>query len=41
MSKAYFDKFIDQHLKKFVVYNRVVSDKWLENEIAQEILESL
>lgn len=36
MSKSYFEKFIDKYLKKYIVYNRVVSGGWIiENGVSE------
>ena len=37
MAKTYFEKFIDEHLKKYIVYSRVISEKWLEEDITSSI----
>ena len=29
MSKSYFEKFIENYLKQYIVYSRVISEKWL------------
>ena len=37
MAKTYFEKFIDEHLKKYIVYSRVISEKWLEEDVTSSI----
>ena len=39
MSKSYFEKFLETYLKQYIVYTRVVSDKWLINNILDELKE--
>ena len=37
MSKSYFEKFIENYLKQYIVYSRVISEKWLTHTNLQEI----
>ena len=37
MSKSYFEKFIENYLKQYIVYSRVISEKWLTHTSLQEI----
>ena len=32
VSKAYFEKFIDNYLSPYVIYSRVISEKWIEED---------
>jgi len=32
VSKAYFEKFIDNYLSQYIVYSRVISEKWIEED---------
>ena len=41
MSKSYFEKFVETYLEKFVVYSRVISEKWLTNTVLDEINEEI
>ena len=37
MSKSYFEKFIENYLKQYIVYSRVISETWLTHTTLQEI----
>lgn len=37
MSKSYFEKFIENYLKQYIVYSRVISEKWLTQTSLQEV----
>jgi hypothetical protein len=37
MSKSYFEKFIENYLKQYIVYSRVISEKWLTHTSLQEV----
>jgi hypothetical protein len=37
MGKTYFEKFIDKHMKKYIVYSRVISETWIEEDLASYI----
>ncbi len=41
MSKSYFEKFIETYLKQYIVYSRVLSEKWLTNTVLDEITEEI
>ena len=41
MSKSYFEKFLEIHLKTFVVYSRVVSEKWLIQSDIDNVIEKV
>ena len=41
MSKSYFEKFIENHLKQYIVYSRVISEKWLTITVLDEINEEI
>ena len=37
MSKSYFEKFIENYLKQYIVYSRIISEKWLTHTSLQEV----
>jgi len=37
MSKSYFEKFIENYLKQYIVYSRVISETWLTHTSLQEV----
>lgn len=39
MSKSYFEKFLETYLKQYIVYTRVVSDKWLIDTTLDDLKE--
>lgn len=41
MSKSYFEKFIETYLKQYIVYSRVISEKWLTNTVLDELNEEI